>query len=110
MRSRGIAHDRNPLSPEPLWELSYIEQSRGRLANAQGRTRGGGPDPARQRGDGRAGSGRFQLSVLNQPADALASFRAAYFLDPRNPASELRLPRGQPGERPARAALPPASP
>ena len=31
--------------------------------------------------------GRFQLSSLNQPADALASFRAAYFLDPRNPAS-----------------------
>ena len=30
-----IAHDRNPLSPEPLWELGYIEQQRGRLANAE---------------------------------------------------------------------------
>ncbi len=30
-----IAHQRNPLSPEPLWELAYIEEQRGRLANAQ---------------------------------------------------------------------------
>ena len=51
--------------------------------------------------------GRFQLSTLNQPSDALASFRAAYFLDPRNPASTSRLPRGQPRERPAGARSPP---
>ncbi len=53
--------------------------------------------------------GRFQLTALNQPADALASFRAAYFLDPRNPAStsdflEASRANGQPD------AQPPASP
>ena len=103
-----IAHDRNPLSPEPLWELAYIEQSRGRLANAEDaleeavRIQPANAETWRR-------LGRFQLSVLNQPADALASFRAAYFLDPRNPASssdflEASRANGQP------AALPPASP
>ena len=53
--------------------------------------------------------GRFQLSTLNEPADALASFRAAYFLDPHNPVStsdflEASRANGSP------ATLPPASP
>ena len=103
-----IAHDRNPLSPEPLWELGYIEQQRGRLANAEEaleeavRVQPANAETWRR-------LGRFQLSTLNQPADALASFRAAYFLDPRNPAStsdflEASRANGQP------AAQPPASP
>ena len=81
-----IAHDRNPLSPEPLWELGYIEERRGRLANAEDaleeavRVQPASAETWRR-------LGRFQLSTLHQPADALASFRAAYFLDPRNPAS-----------------------
>jgi hypothetical protein len=103
-----IAHDRNPLSPEPLWELGYIEQARGRLANAQDaleqavRIQPANAETWRR-------LGRFQLSAVNQPSDALASFRAAYFLDPRNPSStsdflEASRANGQP------AALPPASP
>ena len=103
-----IAHDRNPLSPEPLWELAYIEQQRGRLANAEDaleeavRTQPASAEAWRR-------LGRFQLSTLNQPSDALASFRAAYFLDPRTPAStsdflEASRATGQP------AALPPANP
>ena len=49
--------------------------------------------------------GRFQLSTLNKPGDAVASFRAAYFLDPRNPASasdflEASRANGQPGATP----------
>ena len=103
-----IAHDRNPLSPEPLWELGYIEETRGRLASAQDaleeavRIQPANAETWRR-------LGRFQLSTLNQPADALASFRAAYFLDPRNPAStsdflEASRANGQP------AAVPPASP
>ena len=104
----GIAHDRNPLSAEPLWELGYIEQQRGRLADAEEaleeavRVQPANAETWRR-------LGRFQLSVLNQPADALASFRAAYFLDPRNPAStsdflEASRANGRPG------AVPPASP
>jgi len=103
-----IAHDRNPLSPEPLWELAYIEQQRGRLANA-----GDALEEAVRIQPASAEAwrrlGRFQLSTLNQPSDALGSFRAAYFLDPRNPASasdflEASRANGQPG------AIPPASP
>ena len=81
-----IAHDRNPLSPEPLWELGYIEEQRGKLASAQEaleegvRIQPGNAESWRR-------LGRFQLTALHEPADALASFRAAYFLDPRNPAS-----------------------
>jgi hypothetical protein len=103
-----IAHDRNPLSAEPLWELAYIEEQRGRLANAEDaleeavRIQPANAETWRR-------LGRFQLSSLNQPSDALASFRAAYFLDPRNPDStsdflEASRANGQ------AAALPPASP
>jgi hypothetical protein len=82
----AIAHDRNPLSPEPLWELSYIEQQRGDSASAeQALERAVRIQPANAETWRRLG--RFQLSVLDEPGDALASFRAAYFLDPRNPES-----------------------
>jgi hypothetical protein len=103
-----IAHDRNPLSPEPLWELGFIEQQRGRLANAEDaleqavRLQPANAETWRR-------LGRFQLSVLDEPADALASFRSAYFLDPRSPASttdflEASRANGQP------SAQPPATP
>jgi len=96
-----IAHDRNPLSPEPLWELAYIEERRGRLANAEEALE----EAVRlQRANAETWRrlGRFQLSTLNQPADALASFRAAYFLDPRNPASRSDfLEAGRANGRPA---------
>ena len=104
----GIAHDRNPLSPEPLWELGFIEEQRGRLASAQEALEDAVRlQPANAETWRRLG--RFQLTTLNQPADALASFRAAYFLDPRNPVStsdflEASRANGQPG------AQPPASP
>ncbi|MET0683940.1 MAG: O-antigen ligase family protein [Solirubrobacteraceae bacterium] len=82
-----IAHQRNPLSPEPLWELAYIEEQRGRLANAQrAYEQAVQIQPAAAETWRRLG--RFQLSVLNQPAQAVQSFRAAYFHDPRNPASQ----------------------
>jgi hypothetical protein len=99
-----IAHDRNPLSPEPMWELAYIEQQRGRLANAEDALEEAVRiQPASAEAWRRLG--RFQLSTLNQPSDALASFRAAYFLDPRDPSStsdflEASRANGQPGVTP----------
>ena len=101
-----IAHERNPLSPEPLWELAYIEEQRGRLANAQrALEQAVQVQPANAETWRRLG--RFQLSDA-QPAGAGAStsFRAAYFLDPRNPASHVGLPRGDPRGRPARRHAP----
>ena len=100
----AIAHERNPLSPEPLWELAYIEQQRGRLANA-----GDALEEAVRIQPASAEAwrrlGRFQLSTLNQPTEAVNSFRAAYFLDPRNPAStsdfiEASRAAGQPAVSP----------
>ena len=99
-----IAGDRNPLSPEPLWELAYVEQQRGRLANAEDALEEAvRVQPASAEAWRRLG--RFRLSSLNQPADALAAFRAAYFLDPRNPAStsdflEASRANGQPAAIP----------
>ena len=99
-----IARDRNPLSPEPLWELAFVEEQRGRLANADDALQEAVRlQPANAETWRRLG--RFQLSTLNEPADALASFRAAYFLDPRNPVStsdflEASRANGQPGARP----------
>ncbi len=99
-----IAHQRNPLSPEPLWELAYIEEQRGRLANAQrALEQAVQVQPASAETWRRLG--RFQLSTLNQPAQAVNSFRAAYFLDPRNPAStsdfiEATRAAGQPAVTP----------
>jgi hypothetical protein len=103
-----IAHERNPLSPEPLWELGYIEEQRGRLANAETALQDAAEvQPANAESWRRLG--RFQLSTLKKPSEAVASFRAAYFLDPRNPSSasdflEASRANGQPG------AQPPASP
>jgi hypothetical protein len=99
-----IARDRNPLSPEPLWELAFVEEQRGRLANAEDALQEAVRlQPANAETWRRLG--RFQLSTLNEPADALASFRAAYFLDPRNAVStsdflEASRANGQPGARP----------
>ena len=82
-----IAHQRNPLSPEPLWELAYIEQQRGRLANAE-RALEQAVQVMPASAEAWRRLGRFQLSSLNEPADALRSFQAAYYLDPRNPQSQ----------------------
>ena len=99
----GIAHDRNPLSPEPLWELGYIEQQRGRLANAEEaleeavRLQPANAETWRR-------LGRFRLSTLNQPADALAVVPRRVLPRPAQPGVDVGLPRGEPRQRPARGA------
>ena len=102
-----IAHDRNPLSPEPKWELAFFQEQRGRLAAAQEAL-----EEAVQIQPANAETwrrlGRFQLTRLNEPADALASFRAAYFLDPRNPASTSDFLAASRANGQPPSALPPA--
>jgi hypothetical protein len=81
-----IATQRNPLSVDPLFELAAIEQARGRPREAEIAL-----ERAVELQPGSAETwrrlGRLRLSVLNQPEEALAAFRAAYYLDPRSPGS-----------------------
>ena len=79
-----IAHDRNPLSVGPLWELAAIEQTRGdERAALEALEEAVALQPANAETWRRLG--RFRLSVLNEPKAALPAFRAAYYLDPNDP-------------------------
>ncbi|HWT24186.1 MAG TPA: hypothetical protein VN213_11835, partial [Solirubrobacteraceae bacterium] len=79
-----VARQRNPLTPEPLWQIGSIEQARGRLSAGElafqdaVELQPSSPETWRR-------LGHFQLNALGDPGAALRSFRAAYFLDPRNP-------------------------
>jgi O-antigen ligase len=78
-----IATERNPLSPEPLFELSAIEQARGRLPEAQAALeRAVHLQPANAETWRRLG--QFRLTALNDARGALDAFKAAYWLDPRS--------------------------
>jgi O-Antigen ligase/Tetratricopeptide repeat len=81
-----IATKRNPLSVDPLFELSAIEQARGRLPQARDALeRAVGLQPASPEAWRRLGE--LRLDALNDPKGALSAFQAAYYLDPKNPAS-----------------------
>jgi tetratricopeptide (TPR) repeat protein len=81
-----IAVERNPLSADPLFELSAMEQARGDTAAAEAaleravRLQPGAAEPWRR-------LGRFRLDVLNDAPGALTALRAAYSLDPASPTS-----------------------
>jgi hypothetical protein len=81
-----IAHQRDPLSVDPLFDLSAIEQASGRNAEAKRAIdqaidlEPANPESWRQ-------LGRLQLDALNDPKGALKSFQIAYYLDPRSPQS-----------------------
>jgi tetratricopeptide (TPR) repeat protein len=81
-----IATKRNPLSVDPLFELSAIEQARGRTDEARDaleravRLQPASPEAWRRLGE-------LRLDALNDPKGALSAFQAAYYLDPKNPAS-----------------------
>jgi O-Antigen ligase len=85
-----IAHDRDPLSVDPLFALAAVEQARGRLAPAQAALEEAIElQPADAETWRRLGS--FRLSVRQDPEGALADFRAAYYLDPKSPQSASDL-------------------
>ena len=84
--SARLATERNPLSIDHLFELSAIEQARGRTPEAErALQRAVELQPASAEAWRRLG--RFQLTVKNDAAGALRSFQAAYYLDPRSPTS-----------------------
>jgi tetratricopeptide (TPR) repeat protein len=79
-----IGGERNPLSVEPLWELATIEAAAGRPAPAEAAlARAVAIQPANAEAWRRLG--RHQLTAMNNPREALRSFRAAYYLDPQSP-------------------------
>ena len=81
-----IATERNPLSVDPLFELAAIEEARGRTPEAEAALeRAVELQPASAEAWRRLG--RLRLSTLNDPKGALGAFQAAYYLDPKSPAS-----------------------
>lgn len=83
-REARIAHDRNPLSIEPLSVLA-VAQSRAGDQQAALQTlkrevalQPSNPEPWLRLGD-------FQFNKLKQPAEALRSVRTSLYLDPHNP-------------------------
>jgi hypothetical protein len=81
-----IATKRNPLSVDPLFDLAAIQQSRGRVKEANGTLeRAVRLEPASAEAWRRLG--RLRLDALNDPNGALSAFRAAYYLDPKSPES-----------------------
>ena len=81
-----IATERNPLAVDPLFELSAIEQARGRTDEAEAALeRAVELQPASA--EAWRQLGRLRLSVLNDPQGALDAFQAAYYLDPKSQAS-----------------------
>ena len=80
-RDARTAARRNPVSPDPLWQLAFIADARGdkRAAN-QALERAARLQPANAEAWRRLG--RYRLSVLEQPEKALDAFQVAYFLDP----------------------------
>jgi hypothetical protein len=82
----NIAHQRNPLALDPLFDIAALEQSRGGTAAARSALeRAVHLEPANPEPWRRLGS--FRLTVLHDPRGALQAYRAAYYLDPHSPQS-----------------------
>ena len=80
------AVDRNPLSPEPQFELAAIQQARGQTPEAKAALiRATEVQPASAEAWRRLG--QFRLDALSEPRGALKDFQVAYYLDPTNPRS-----------------------
>ncbi len=79
----AIGTRRNPLSPQPLWELAGVRATRGDLRGAErALERAVEVQPANSEGWRRLG--RFQLSALGAPQQALTAFQTALYLDPKS--------------------------
>jgi len=84
------ARERNPLAVEPLWQVAYLEDVRGRRdAAEEALQRAISLQPARAETWRRLG--RYRLEVLDRPREALRPLQAAYYLDPRSPGSQSDL-------------------
>jgi tetratricopeptide (TPR) repeat protein len=81
-----IAHQRDPLAVEPLFDIATIEQARGnRDAARRALEQAIRLEPATAETWRRLG--RLRLAAYQDPKGALRAFEAAFFLDPRSPRS-----------------------
>ncbi len=81
-----IAHERDPLAVEPLFDIATIEQARGnRDAARRALEQAIGLEPATAETWRRLG--RLRLTAYQDPKGALRAFEAAYYLDPKSPRS-----------------------
>jgi hypothetical protein len=77
-----IAHERDPLALEPLYDIAAIAQARGKMDEAERALKQAVVlEPASY--EPRRRLGVFYLSVRDDPRAALRDFRAAYYLNPR---------------------------
>ena len=78
-----IAHERNPLAVDPLFQLAAIEIAQNRISQARTSLEQAvdlepaNPETWRQ-------LGRLRLDHLNDPKGALRAFQYAYYLDPQS--------------------------
>jgi tetratricopeptide (TPR) repeat protein len=78
-----IAHERNPLAVDPLFQLAAIEIAQNQIPQARTSLEQAvdlepaNPETWRQ-------LGRLRLDQLNDPKGALRAFQYAYFLDPQS--------------------------
>ena len=101
----AAAHDaeqRNPLSVDPLFQLAFIQDTRGdRKAALATLERAVHLQPNNSETWRRLG--RYRLSVLNDPEGAMRAFKVAYFLDPqsaRGPSDYLEAARAAKAKQP----------
>jgi O-antigen ligase/Flp pilus assembly protein TadD len=82
-----IGSDRNPLAVEPLYELGYIEDARGRRDDAENAfERAVQLQPANAETWKRLGE--YRLNVLDDPEGALRAYKGALYLDPASKTTE----------------------
>jgi tetratricopeptide (TPR) repeat protein len=81
-----IAHDRDPLAVEPLFDIATIEQARGnRDAARRALEEAIRLEPATAEVWRRLG--QLRLTANQDPKGALRAFQAAFYLDPKSPRS-----------------------
>ena len=91
----GIATERNPLAVDPLFELSAIEQARGRTDEAEARS--SAPSSCSRPAQSVAAARPPAAVGAEHPEGALDAFQAAYYLDPKSPASTSDVLEAEPG-------------
>jgi tetratricopeptide (TPR) repeat protein len=83
-----IAHKRNPLATEPLFEFAAIEQLRGRREQARrALEQAVDLEPANPETWRRLGA--LRLRAFDDAQGALRAYQAAYYLDPKSARSVL---------------------